>query len=47
MNGEKQLLVTDEAPETEKQPVGIHDFGKRTKHFKGLYRIYLILIKKI
>ena len=46
MNGENRLLVTDEPVEFEKQPVEVQDFRKITDHLRGIYTIYLKLIKK-
>lgn len=46
MNGETQLLVTDELAEFEKLPVEVQDFGKFTNDFRGLYGISLKLIKE-
>jgi hypothetical protein len=39
MNGENQLLITDES-------VKIQDFGKITSPFRGFCRIFLKLSKK-
>jgi hypothetical protein len=39
MDGENQLLLTDESVE-------VQDFWKSTNHFRGIYGIYLKLIKK-
>ena len=33
--------------ELQKEPVEVQDFRKLTDHFRGIYRIYLNLIKKI
>ena len=41
-----QLLVTDEPVEFEEWLVEVQDFRKSTDHFRGIYRIYLKLVKK-
>jgi hypothetical protein len=46
MTGDNQPLVTDEPDEFEIKPVEVHNFWKNTHHFRGIYRIYLKLIKK-
>ena len=45
MIGEHRQLVTDEPVEFEKQPVEVQDCRNITDHFRGIYRIYLNLIK--
>ena len=47
MIGENRQLVTDEPVEFEKEPVEVHqDCRISTGHFRGIYRIYLNLIKE-
>jgi hypothetical protein len=46
MIGENRPLVTNEPVEFEKQPVEVQDFREFTDHFRGIYRIYLKLMKE-
>ena len=46
MIGENWQLVTDELVEFEKWPVEVQDCMKITDHFRGIYRIYPLLIKE-
>jgi hypothetical protein len=46
MIGENRPLVTNELVEFEKQPVEVQDFREFTDHFRGIYRIYLKLMKE-
>ena len=46
MIGENRQLVTDDPVEFEKLPVEVQDCRKITDHFRGIYRIYLNLIKE-
>ena len=43
---ENRQLVTYEPVEFEKYPVEVQDCRKITDHFRGIYRIYLNLIKE-
>jgi len=43
MNGEEQLLVTDEPVEFEKSPIEAQDFKIITDHFRGVCRIFLLM----
>ena len=43
---ESQQLVTDESVEFEKYPVEVQDCKRITDHFRGIYRIYLNLMKE-
>ena len=45
-NGRREPAVTDELAEFEKQPVEDQDCRKITSHFRGIYRIYLHLMKE-
>jgi hypothetical protein len=47
MNGENQLLVTDEPFEFEKQPVEGQDIRENTEHFRGIYIVNPSFTKKI
>ena len=46
INRENLPLVTDAPVEFESKPVEVQDFKKYTSHFRGIYRIYLKLIKE-
>ena len=46
MEGENRLLGIDEPVEFEKQPVEFQDCRKITHHFRGIYRIYINLMKE-
>ena len=46
MNGENQPVVADEPVEFDKWPIGVQDFGKITRRFRGIYRIYHKFPKK-
>ena len=46
MDGENRPLVTYEPVEFAEKPVEIRDFRKFTDWSRGIYRIYLKLIKK-
>ena len=46
MSGENRQLVADEPVEFEKLPVEVQACRKFTDHFRGIYRIYLQLMKK-
>ena len=46
MNRENRLLVTDEPVEFEELPFEVQDIRKITDRFRGIYRIYLNLMKK-
>ena len=46
MIGENRQLVTNEPVELEKQSVEVQDYMKITDHFRGIYKIYLNLIKE-
>jgi hypothetical protein len=47
MSVENWSLVADEPVEFEKQPVEVQEFKRIARHFRGIYGIYLKLIKKI
>ena len=44
--GENQWLVTDEPVEFEETPVEVGDFKRITDQLRGIYGIYLKLIKQ-
>ena len=46
MSGENQRLVADEPVEFKRCPVEVHDFWKLTEYLKGIYGIYLKLMKE-
>ena len=46
MNWENRPLVTDEPAEFGKLPVEVQDLRKIIDDFRGVYEIYLTLIKK-
>ena len=43
---ENRHIVADEPVEFEKWPVEVQDFRKFTDHFRGIYRIYIKVLKK-
>ena len=46
MIGENRQLVTNEPVEFEKWPVEVQDCRMITYHFRGIYKIYLNLVKQ-
>ena len=46
MSGKNWRLVAVEPVEFEKLPVEVQDWRKFTDHFRGIYRIYIQLMKK-